>query len=150
LKTAPATTIMHLSVRTIPPEEGTPFSCRDYSISDADRTASPESTKKSLLGFSLRPSIRGRASSSNVPTTTHATPSNPMTHAAPPPVSASVPQPPVTAAAPGAGTPRAAGRTPVQQNITAEPSIRSRSRAAGTDDGTHGTGARGGCKCTIM
>ncbi|KAJ9113140.1 hypothetical protein QFC20_002030 [Naganishia adeliensis] len=130
LKVAPATTIIHLSVRTIPPEE--------------------ENTKKSLLGFSLRPSIRGRASSSNVPTTTPGAANNPTSHGAPPPASVSVPQPQIAAAAPNAVASRSAGRTSAQQSTTAEPSSRSRPRAAAADDGTHGTGASGGCKCVIM
>ena len=75
MKLAPATTIIHLSVRTIPPEEGEHRPMGFFWVT-ADRVAT-ESNKKSLLGFSLRPSIRGRNSSAGVPSLTSNQPSNP-------------------------------------------------------------------------
>lgn len=115
----------------------------------ADRLES-ENTKKSLLGFSLRPSMRGRASSNNVPTTTHGVSGNPTSHSTTTATTTSAPQPPPAAAAPATSTSRTARRRSIPQNATAEPSTRTRSRATVAEDGTHGTGASGGCKCAIM
>lgn len=92
--------------------------------------------------------MRGRASSNNVPTTTHGVAANPTSHATPPTTTTSVPQPQTAAAAPATSTSRTSRRASNQQNAAAEPSTRARSRAA--DDGTHGTGASGGCKCVVM
>ncbi|GHJ87248.1 hypothetical protein NliqN6_3650 [Naganishia liquefaciens] len=124
MKLAPATTIVHLSVRTIPPEE--------------------ESNKKSLLGFSLRPSIRGRNSSAGVPSLTS---NQPSTSAGPSsqPAPASIPQ----QRNPAGGAPV---MTPTTYNQPTTPvAAQTRSRTGGVDDGTHGSNSSGGgCKCVIM
>lgn len=141
MKLAPATTIIHLSVRTIPPEEGEHRGMRFFWVT-TDSVAA-ESNKKSLLGFSLRPSIRGRNSSAGVPSLTSNQPSNPAGPIGQP-APTSIPQQRSNAAA----TP-APVSTRSDQPAADVP--QTRSRTGGVDDGTHGTGSSGGgCKCVIM
>jgi hypothetical protein len=142
MKIAPATTIIHLSVRTIPPEEGK-YLCQCRCVRKL-MLFNVESTKKTLLGFSLRPSIRGRNSSANVPS--HATnqPSNTTNATQPAPVSSTQSRNAAPVAAPA--------RVATRPEQTTTPAVtQTRSRATGVDDGTHGTGSSGGgCKCVIM
>lgn len=142
MKLAPATTIIHLSVRTIAPEEGKQ-SCGYRGVLHLMMSNS-ESTKKTLLGFSLRPSIRGRNSSANVPSHASNQPSNTAnpTQAAPASSTQSRNAAPVAAPA----------RVATRPDQSTTPAVaQTRSRATGVDDGTHGTGSSGGgCKCVIM
>ncbi|KAJ9100629.1 hypothetical protein QFC21_003673 [Naganishia friedmannii] len=129
MKVAPAVTIIHLSVRTIPPEE--------------------ETVKKSLLGFSLRPSMRGRGSSANVPTANTAI--NPNNNVLAPIVPFATPTP-AAASAGSAALPVTSRTVPTPSQATNNvTTIRTRSRGAAVDDGTHGASSGGGgCKCVIM
>lgn len=141
MKLAPATTIIHLSVRTIPPEEGEHRPMGFFWVT-ADRVDT-ESNKKSLLGFSLRPSIRGRNSSAGVPSLTSNQPSNPAGPISQP-APISIPQQRSNAAA----TP---GPVSTRSDQPAAVAVQTRTRTGGIDDRTHGTGSSGGgCKCVIM